>query len=104
MGGSLYYSPGAFVPDIEFSPQVLILPRMWAARQIAIALIIGYSTIKQSIPMLKISLTAYCLMTLQDIAIGLVQKDIGLAMGSLLFCILSGSMIYVLSRKGSGIQ
>jgi hypothetical protein len=101
VGGSLYFAPGAFVKGIDFSSQrILLLPQMWAARQIAIALIIGYSTVRQSVPMLTIALAAYCLMTFQDVFIGLGQTDSGVIIGSGVGCVLSASMIYVLSRSG----
>jgi hypothetical protein len=99
VGASLYVAPGAFVKGIDFSSQrLLMLPQMWAARQMAIALIIGYSTLKQSIPMLSIALAAYCAMTFQDIFIGLGQRDSGVVIGSAVGCVLSASMVYVLSR------
>ena len=100
VGISLYVSPAAFIKNIDFSTtQILLLPHMWAARQIAIAIIIGYSVFRQSVPMLAISLAAYCLMTFQDIFIGVSQKDSGLIIGSSVFCLLSASMILVLSKK-----
>jgi hypothetical protein len=101
VGGSLYFAPGAFVKGIDFSSQrILLLPQMWAARQIAIALIIGYSTLRQSIPMLTIALAAYCMMTLQDVFIGLGQRDSGVIIGSAVGCVLSASMIFLMNRGG----
>jgi hypothetical protein len=102
VGCSLYYAPGAFVKNIDFSSKEILFPAyMWAARQIAIALIIGYSVFRKSPTMLKISLIAYCLMTFQDIFIGLAQNDSGLIIGSSVFCVLSASIIYALSKKKS---
>jgi hypothetical protein len=100
VGGSLYVAPGAFVKGIDFSSQrMLFLPQMWAARQIAIALIIGYSALKQSRPMLTVALAAYCLMTLQDVFIGLGQHDNGVVIGSGVACVLAATMIFMLSRR-----
>jgi len=100
VGGSLYYSPGASITGVDFSTkEVLLLAHMWAARQVAIALIIGYAVFRQSAPMLKISLIAYCLMTFQDVFIGVAQKDGALIGGSALFSILSAAMIYALGKK-----
>ncbi len=72
---------------------------MWAARQIAIASIIGYASFRRSVAMLKVSLIAYGLMNVQDIFIGLSLKDLGLTIGASVFCLLSAAMIFVLSRK-----
>ena len=59
VGGSLYISPGTFIPNIDFSsPDFKYLTNMWAARQVAIAFIIGYSLFRRSPEMLKISLMA----------------------------------------------
>ncbi|WP_045856975.1 hypothetical protein [Teredinibacter purpureus] len=100
VGSSLYLSPATFVQQVNFSdPNVLFLAYMWGARQIAIALIIGYSTAKQSSLMLRVSLLAYCLMTFQDVFIGIVQNDSGLIIGSAIFCLLSATMMIVLWKK-----
>jgi hypothetical protein len=100
VGFSLYFSPGKFIPGIDFSSaDIKFLADMWAARQIAIAAIIAVSVIKKSVPMLIISLCAYCMMNLQDILIGILRSDSGLAIGSSFFGLLSFSMIFILSKK-----
>ncbi|MBL7992673.1 MAG: hypothetical protein JNN25_14635 [Candidatus Kapabacteria bacterium] len=100
VGFSLYISPDTFVEKTNFSePTVRFLSNMWAARQIAIALIIGYSVIKKSVPMLTIALAAYCLMNIQDLIIGIISHDFGLATGSGLFSLLTGIMIVVLNKQ-----
>lgn len=100
VGISLYLSPNSFIQNVDFSATgVSFLIGMWAARQIAIAAIIGYSVIKQSAPMLKISLIAYALMNLQDIAIGVSRSDSGLIVGAFIFGTLSISMIIILTLK-----
>ena len=100
VGLSLYFSPGTFIKNVDFSSAgVRYLTNMWAARQIAIASIIGYSLLRRSAVMLKISLIAYCLMNVQDIFIGVSLGDNGLIIGASVACILSASMIFVLSRK-----
>ena len=99
VGCSLYFSPATFVKGIDFSAEgVLFLPHMWAARQMAVALIIGYSVFKQSAPMLKVSLIAYWLTIFQDIIIGASHGNGTLIIGLLFFCFLSGSMIIGLAR------
>ena len=100
VGASLYVSPSTFVNGVDFSAEgVSFLIAMWASRQIAIAMIIGYSVIKQSVPMLKISLIAYALMNLQDIVIGISRGDNGLIFGSLFFGVLSVAMVMALIFK-----
>jgi hypothetical protein len=100
VGLSLYFSPGTFVENVDFSSKwTRYLAHMWAARQIAIAAIIAYSLVRRAAMMLKVSLIAYCLMNFQDILIGLSLGDAALTIGASLFGLLSGSMIFVLSQK-----
>ena len=100
VGFSLYLSPGTFIPDIDFtSKKILYLTFMWGARQIAIAAIIGYSLIRKSAAMLKISLGAYSLMNFQDVLIGFYMPDTGLIARASLGFLLSAAMIWVLSSK-----
>jgi hypothetical protein len=92
--------PGTFIPGIDFSkPEINYLTQMWAARQIAIAGIIGFSLIRKSPVMLSVSLLAYCIMNLQDLIIGISRADYGLAGGASFFFILPALMIFVLARK-----
>ena len=100
VGCSLYLTPGTFIKNIDFSsPDIRYLTNMWAARQIAIAAIIGYSLIRRSAVMLSVALIAYCLMNVQDVIIGISRAETGLIIGASVACALSASMIVVLSRK-----
>ena len=100
VGASLYISPGTFLPHLDFSSvDIRYLVNMWAARQIAIAAIIGYSLIKQSLPMIKLSLLAYCIMNVQDIVIGIIKLDNGLIIGASIACGVSAFMIFTLTKK-----
>ncbi len=102
VGLSLYITPGTFIEDVDFSSiGSRYLASMWAARQIAIAAIIGFSVFKKSAVMLKISLSAYCLMNIQDVGIGIWIHDSGLAIGASVFSLISASMVVVLSRSAS---
>jgi len=100
VGASLYLSPGTFIENVDFS---LIgsryLANMWAARQIAIAFIIGFSLLRKSADWLRLSLIAYCLMNVQDVGIGIWLGDMGLTTGASISTLLSGSMVLVLSKK-----
>lgn len=100
VGGSLYLSPATFIENVDFSTAgTRYLANMWAARQISIAAIIGYSVFRQSAVMLKVALIAYCLMTFQDIFIGVSIGDFVLIIVTSIFCLLSAYMIFVLSRN-----
>jgi hypothetical protein len=103
VGASLYVSPAAFFPDIDFSdPKVQFLTRMWAARQVAIAAGILYSVARKSSRMLMVTLGIYCLMNLQDIWIGMSLSDPGLFVGAGFFATVSGSMVTQLYRSQEG--
>ena len=102
VGFSLYLSPATFVKNVDFSAAgTHYLAAMWAARQISIAAIIGFSLFRRSAVMLTVALVAYCLMTFQDILIGVSLGDVGLITGSGFVCILSASMIYALAKKNT---
>jgi|GEM_PF-1633373 hypothetical protein len=100
VGISLYLSPEAFMPEIDFTATgAHYLAQMWGARQIAIAGIIAFSVLRGSAPMLIVSLLAYAIMNLQDICIGLSRQDYGLAGGASFFFLLPLAMILILVRK-----
>ena len=102
VGLSLYVSPGAFFEGVDFSSAgALFAASMWAARQIAIAAIIGYSLLKQSNAMLQVSLIAFALLNIQDVFIGVSMRSSELIFGSIFFFMLSASMIFVLARKSA---
>lgn len=100
VGISLYVSPEAFMPEINFKATgIHYLAQMWGARQIAIAGIIAFSVLRGSGSMLLISLLAYSLMNLQDLFIGLSKHDYGLAGGASFFLLLPVVMMIILVRK-----
>ncbi len=100
VGGSLYIAPATFIPGVDFSSSaVKTLTDMWAARQVAIAAIIGFSLLRKSVAMLQVSLVAYFLMTLQDIFIGVARSDVGLIAGSAFFCAVSVLLLWNLARR-----
>lgn len=104
VSGSLYVSPAAFIPDTDFSQSsVQFLTQMWAARQLAISLTIGCALIyahRRRAPLaLLFAFLPYSLMNWQDVAIGLLRADTGLAAGSAVFGTLSATIIFTLSRR-----
>jgi hypothetical protein len=99
VGCSLYVSPGTFIPGIDFASNGAgYLAQMWGARQIALAGIIAYSLLRRSRPMLTVSLLAYCIMNVQDAAIGYLKGDAGLLIGASVVTVLTGVMVFILSR------
>jgi hypothetical protein len=99
VGFSLYISPGKFIPEVDFSsPNIKFLADMWGARQIALGLVILYSGFKNNPVMLKTSLLVYFIMNIQDVGIGIFKSDPGLYIGAGFFTLLSGFLIYTLSR------
>ena len=103
VGGSLYISPGTFIPGINFAdPGPAYLAEMWAARQIAIGAVVAYALFRRSSPMLRISLLVYCIMNVQDAGIGLVNGNMSLFAGALFFTVLSATLMFVLSRAARG--
>lgn len=105
VGCSLYVTPGTFIKDVDFSSSgTRFLAYMWGARQIAMAGIIGYSVLRRSAAMLQIALIAYCVMNIQDAAIGFWRHDPGLITGASFVCILTGVMAFLLRAPESAQQ
>jgi len=99
VGSSLYLWPEAFIKDVDFtSDGVRYLANMWAARQISLGAILGFSAFRRSIPMLQVSLGAYGLMNVQDAIIGVQRGDFGLIIGASLFAIGPAYMIFRLRK------
>ena len=97
VGLSLYYAPDLFIKNLDFKfMEVRFLVEMWAARQIAVALGIGYALFRQSVNMLITALVVYAAMNVQDVFIGLYHHDNGLAGGATFFTLLSSGMIFYL--------
>ena len=99
VGCSLYLSPGTFIEGVDFSSSgTRYLASMWGARQITLGTIIGFSVFRKSVPMLQLSLGAYSLMNVQDVAIGALRGDLGLVMGATLFVLGPAYMVFRISR------
>ena len=98
---SLYfYSPQTFIPRLDpNAPGVSYLAQMIAARQFAIACVIIYSALKQSAPMLTISLSAFLIMQVQDIIIGIIQQDSGLIIGAFVVGTINAFTLFGLRRN-----
>ena len=95
VGISLYLSPGSSLPDVDFTANgVTLLTDMWAARQIAIASIMGYGVIRRRAAIMQAGLAIYCVMNIQDAAIGFLHQDMGLGIGATFFMALTGFLAF----------
>ncbi len=94
-----FFSPQIIFQKIDLSPKGLsLILDLFAARQISIALIIGYALIKKSFPMIKLAVIAYLIMNIQDTLIGLIHNEKGLMIGAFVFCIILVLMLNSLSK------
>lgn len=93
VGCSLYFSPSTFIPQVDFSVAGnRYIAEMWAARQIAMALVMLFCVFKQYAQGLAIILSAYCIMNIQDAVIGYIHNDMSLVFGASVFTLLTGFM------------
>lgn len=99
-GAGVYVFPTTFLPGVDFSSEpTRVLAHLWATRQIAIALVIGYNLVRRSNPALQTGLLVYCSVTFLDIFIGIINGDVGLAAISAVLCVLSFAIIRSLRKS-----
>lgn len=99
---SLYISPATFIPNTNFTVlEVSFLAQMWAARQLAIAGVLGFGAMKNHRGFLLSGLVLYCVMNIQDACIGFMHHDSGLMLGAAFFGVLTGVMAWKLARTQS---
>ncbi|MGZ8538042.1 MAG: hypothetical protein ACXWV9_07240, partial [Flavisolibacter sp.] len=72
---------------------------MWAARQFALGFILGFATIKRSVPMLTIAYIFFLVMMVGDLIIGISHKNNSLIIGALVMCIISSAIIFAINRR-----
>ncbi len=93
VGVSLYVSPATNLPGVDLAAKgSLFLVQMWAARQLAIAGVMGYGVIRKSPGIMRTGLLIYCVMNVQDAAIGFLKGDLSLGIGATVFMVLTGFM------------
>lgn len=80
---------------------VLYLIHMWAARQFALGVIFAYATYNRSASMLTISYIFFLVMFAGDLIIGIVHNENSMIIASVIMCVISVAMLYVLRRKNS---
>ena len=97
---ALCFSPESVVETIDLNAKgVEYLIYMWAARQFALGFIFAFATFKRSIPMLTIAYIFFLVMFVGDFIIGISQKENSLIIASLVMCIISSVMIFVINKR-----
>jgi len=97
---SLCFSPQSVVESVDLNAKgVDYLIYMWAARQFALAFILGFATFKKSIPMLTIAYIFFLVMFVGDLLIGISQKQSSLIIAALVMCIISSALIFVINKR-----
>ena len=97
---SLCFSPQSVLETVDLNAKgVDYLIYMWASRQFALGFIFGFATFKKSIPMLTIAYIFFLVMFVGDFVIGITQKENSLIIGSLVMCIISSVLIFVINKR-----
>ncbi|HMT27808.1 MAG TPA: hypothetical protein PKD91_00875 [Bacteroidia bacterium] len=96
----LLFSPESVLETVDLSAKgVEYIIYMWAARQFALGVIFGFSTIKKSVPMLTVSYIFFFVMFVGDFLIGISQNENSLIISAVIMCAVSATMIYFLNRR-----
>ena len=96
----LCFTPQSVLETVDLNAKgVDYLVQMWAARQFALGFILGFATFKKSIPMLTIAYIFFLVMMVGDFLIGIIQKDNGLMIGSLVMGIISSALLFAINKR-----
>lgn len=96
----LWFSPESVVETVDLTAQgVYYIIYMWAVRQFALGFILGFATIKRSIPMLTIAYIFFFVMFAGDFLIGMSQKENSLIISAVVMCIVSAALIFLLNKR-----
>jgi len=96
----MYISPESSIENVDHQAKGIdFLIQMWASRQFALGFIFAFATFKKSTPMLTIAYIFLLVMFVGDLLIGISQKENSMIMASLVMCIISSAMIYVIYKK-----
>ena len=94
------FSPQSVLETVDLTAKgVDYLMYMWAARQFALGFILGFATLKKSIPMLTIAYIFFLVMFVGDFLIGISQRENSLIMSAIVMCIISSAMLFVINRR-----
>jgi hypothetical protein len=97
---SLCLSPQSVLETVDLNARgVDYIVYMWAARQFALGVILGFATFKKSIPMLTLAYIFLLVMFVGDFFIGILQKENSLITAALVMCIVSSALLYAINRR-----
>lgn len=97
---ALCFSPEYVAEQVDLSASgVMYLIHMWAARQFALGVIFAYATYRRSAPMLTISYIFFMVMFIGDLIIGIVHNESSMIIASIIMCVISAVMLYVISKR-----
>jgi hypothetical protein len=100
VSGLLCFSPESAVEQADLNARgVDYLIYMWAARQLALGVILAYATIKRSAPMLTIAYIFLLVMFAGDLAIGFWQGETSLIAAAVVMCALSAAVLFALKKN-----
>ncbi|MBK7233711.1 MAG: hypothetical protein IPH93_15990 [Saprospiraceae bacterium] len=97
---SMCISPESTIENVDHQAKgVDFLIQMWASRQFALGFIFAFATYKKSIPMLTIAYIFLLVMFVGDLFIAITQKENSMIVASLVMCMISSAMIFVLNKR-----
>lgn len=97
---SLCLAPESVLENVDLTAKgVGYVVEMWAARQFALGVIFGYSTLRKSVPMLTIAYVFFLVMFVGDFVIGVFQSETALIISSLVMIAVSAVLLYFLNRR-----
>lgn len=97
---SMCLSPQSVLETVDHNAKgVDYLIYMWASRQFALGFILGFATIKRSVPMLTLAYIFFLVMFIGDFFIGVSQKEISLIISASVMCAVSSALIFVINKR-----
>lgn len=97
---SLIFSPQSVLESVDLNAKgVDYVVYMWAARQFAFGFILGFATLKKSIPMLTISYIFFLVMMVGDFLIGILQKNNALIISALVMIIICSAILFAINKR-----
>ncbi len=99
---SLCFSPQSVLETVDLNAKgVDYLIYIWATRQFALGFILGFATVKKSVPMLTIAYIFLLVMFVGDFFIGVFQKNNSLIIVALIMCIISSALIFTINKRNN---
>jgi hypothetical protein len=97
---SLCFSPQSVLETVDLNAKgVDYVIYMWAVRQFALGFILGFATLKRSVPMLTLAYVFMLVMFVGDLIIGISQKENSLIIAALVMCIISSALIFAINKR-----